>query len=289
MTQTKSGISFEIRVGILAGVALIFFALTVLTIDKIRFGRSGYPIYVMFPFVDAINPQADVLIGGGVKIGYVSEISILGDQVQLTMMINKNVKIPKNAKVKIFSKGIMGDKYLNVVAQEDTGEYLQPNERIIGVEPSNIDRAFERLSQVSDSLKFILGDPQVKDSFGDVLKNFSKVSKRLDEILEINEHNLNRSLTDIAEASRAFRNFSQKIEIISTDLQKGLSPDNGKDLSISLQNLHKVTDQLANFTEQIDQGKGTLGVLIRDPKVAQDLKDLVEELRQRPWKLLWKN
>jgi phospholipid/cholesterol/gamma-HCH transport system substrate-binding protein len=243
----------------------------------------------MFPFVDAINPQADVLIGGGVKIGYVSEINTAVNQVQLTVILNKNVKIPKNAKFKIFSKGIMGDKYINVVAQEDTGEYIQPNERIAGVEPSNIDRAFERLSQVADSLKFILGDPEVKESFGDVLKNFSKVSKQLNEILATNENNLNRSLNDIAQASRSLKNFSEKIELISSDLQKGLSPENGKNLSASLANLRQVTNQLAAFTNQIDQGKGTLGVLIKDPEVAKDLKDLVEDLRQRPWRLLWKN
>jgi hypothetical protein len=28
--------------------------------------------------------------------------------------------------------------------------------------------------------------------------------------------------------------------------------------------------------------------LLKDDKVAQDLRDLIEDLKQHPWKLLWK-
>jgi phospholipid/cholesterol/gamma-HCH transport system substrate-binding protein len=38
----------------------------------------------------------------------------------------------------------------------------------------------------------------------------------------------------------------------------------------------------------IHDGKGALGVLMKDEQMGQDIKDLVEELKAHPWKLLWK-
>ena len=40
--------------------------------------------------------------------------------------------------------------------------------------------------------------------------------------------------------------------------------------------------------QKIDQGQGTLGALIQDKEMAENLKQLVKDLKDNPWKLLWK-
>lgn len=40
---------------------------------------------------------------------------------------------------------------------------------------------------------------------------------------------------------------------------------------------------------KLEAGEGSLGAAMKDPKVYDELKSLLTDLRQNPWKLLWKN
>jgi phospholipid/cholesterol/gamma-HCH transport system substrate-binding protein len=43
-----------------------------------------------------------------------------------------------------------------------------------------------------------------------------------------------------------------------------------------------------DLSNDIKDGKGAAGVLLKDEKVGRDLRDMVEDLKEHPWKLLWK-
>jgi phospholipid/cholesterol/gamma-HCH transport system substrate-binding protein len=231
--------------------------------------------------VDALKPQSDVVIGGGVKIGHVSEIVIKDDRVLLEVMVKDHVKIPANAKFRILSKGLMGDKYVNVVAQADSGEYLQPGDHIQGVEPTNIDKAFQRFGQVADSIK-------QKTSFSNMLKNFGSLSHRVDRLVKKNEKNIDQGLQNFSRSARSLRKFSVAIEGIGPNLKQMFSEGNSEDFETTLQNLKTLSVRLDAQVAKMEKGEGTLGALIHDQKMARDLKDLINDLKKHPWKLLWK-
>lgn len=286
--ETKKYASLELKVGLTAAVALILLAIMIFSVEKIRFGRAGYPLDVSFNFVDGINPQADVVIGGGVKIGRVESITMVGERIRLRVLIQERFKIPTDAKFQILSKGLMGDKYLNIVPTTASREYLRPGAQVEGVEPANIDKAFNRLGQVADSVRVLLGDPQMKTSLTDLLKNLSSLSRRLDEVVAKNEGNINRSFRDFSASAADIRDFSQNLKSIGQGLESVLAQDNLEHLRTTLENLSKTSIQLQREVDQINQGKGTLGVLIQDEQLANDLKSLVEDVKAHPWKLLWK-
>ena len=280
--------TLELKVGITIGVALLLLAITIVTVEKIHFGQAGYPIDVSFQFVDAIKPQADVVIGGGVKIGHVAEIQVEGDRVHLKVMLDNKVKVPKNAKFQILSKGLMGDKYLNVVAQQDTGEYLQENEHVEGIESTNMDKAFQRLGQVADSLKLVLGDPDMQTSLGDMMKNFGSLSEGLDRLVKKNEQHINQSFINVAASTAAIKRFSQDIASVTAELEKLFSDTNRENITKILDNLQSTSASLDQHIKKLEKTDGPLGTLINDEQMAKDLKKLVKELKENPWKLLWK-
>lgn len=284
----RKDVRLELRVGIAAGVALLLLAIVIFTVGKITFGQSGYPVNIFFSFVDAINPQADVLIGGGVKIGYVDSITILEERIFVRVMIDRKVRIPVDAKFQILSKGLMGDKYINVIPQSGSNEFLEAGAQVQGMEPANMDKAFERLNTLADSIKSLLGDPEMKSSLVDALRSFSSLSQRLDRIVAQNQGPLNRIIQNFSAASGEVESFSQDLKVFSDTANQVLSPQNAENLKVTLENLKKVTARLDAATVQMDQGKGALGVLINDPQVGKDLKSLVRELKDNPWKLLWK-
>jgi phospholipid/cholesterol/gamma-HCH transport system substrate-binding protein len=288
MERKKDNLSLEIKVGITAAVALVFLAIIIMTVEKFRFGQKGYPIDVAFNFVDAINPQSDVVIGGGVKIGRVNAITTRGEKIHLLIFINQDVKIPSDAKFQILSKGLMGDKYVNVIPTTLTSTYLKPGDLVEGVDPASIDRAFQRFGQLADSVRTLLGDPDIKNSLVDALKNISSVSRRLDRVLAKNEANINQTLQNLSSASTDIRAFSADLDAVSKDLHALLNEENQGNFNATLKNLKATTTRLDADMQKIDQGQGTLGALIQDKEMAENLKQLIKELKDNPWKLLWK-
>jgi phospholipid/cholesterol/gamma-HCH transport system substrate-binding protein len=289
MERKRDGsLSLEVKVGITAAVALVFLGMIIMTVEKFHFGQKGYPIIVSFDFVDALNPQADVVIGGGVKIGRVDSITTQGEKINLRILINDSVKLPSDAKFQILSKGMMGDKYVNVIPQTTSQEFLKPGARVEGVEPSNIDKTFQRFGQLADSVRVLIGDPEMKTSIIDLLKNVSKLSKRIDRMAQQNEQNINDSLRDLSAASKDIRQFSRDLKEITQGLKTILATENQENINSTLRNLKTTSERLDKTLVKIEAGQGTLGELIEDKEMAEDLKKLIKDLKNNPWKLLWK-
>jgi len=287
---TRKSRELELKVGLTVGIALILLAITIFTVEKFHFGESGYEIEVAFNFVDALKPQSDVKIGGGVKIGHVSEIVVEKELVVLKVVLDKDVRLPKTSKFQILSKGVMGDKYLNVVAVPTTEdqEFIKPGERMLGVEPANIDKAFQRLGQVADSIKLLLGDPELTGSFSEVMKNFGQLSGRLDALLKKNENNIDKGIKDISEAASSIKRFSNDIESVTKSLDELLSDKNMKNMGSVFSDLQNITSRLDTEVKRIEEGKGTLGVLIHDEQIGEDIKTVIKDVKKHPWKLFWK-
>jgi len=164
MERRKELSRLELKVGIAAGIALVLLAVIIFSVGKIRLGQRGYPLDISFNFVDAINPQADVMIGGGVKIGHVESITIHGEYIQVRVLINHGVRIPVGSKFQILSKGLMGDKYLNVIPLTTSAEVIQSGTRVAGVEPANMDKAVQRLDKVADSVRALADRGNLEDA-----------------------------------------------------------------------------------------------------------------------------
>jgi len=54
------------------------------------------------------------------------------------------------------------------------------------------------------------------------------------------------------------------------------------------QHLEAVALRAERLLARIEAGEGTLGGLQKDPRVYEDLRDLVSDLKKHPWKVLWK-
>ena len=44
----------------------------------------------------------------------------------------------------------------------------------------------------------------------------------------------------------------------------------------------------AAITQDLRKGKGSIGPLLVDPQVSDDLKELTRDLKRNPWKFFWR-
>ncbi|OGQ87609.1 MAG: hypothetical protein A2289_01770 [Deltaproteobacteria bacterium RIFOXYA12_FULL_58_15] len=92
--------------------------------------------------------------------------------------------------------------------------------------------------------------------------------------------------------SRADRSLVA-IEQLTTSANKAVNPEEIEkivsDLRQTMADLHETATQARGVMDTIRRGQGTVGGLIADPQVYDDLKEMLRDLKRNPWKLFWRD
>lgn len=83
--------------------------------------------------------------------------------------------------------------------------------------------------------------------------------------------------------------IAQKVMEVASGLDKMISDEKTKNsISGTLENLSLVTGNLRDITSSVKDGKGTLGRILYDERLYDDLQGLTADLKVNPWKLLYR-
>lgn len=137
-------VDIEITVGIFIFVGLVCMAYTSIKLGQIEFFNADYyPIKAHFTTVAGLKTDTDIEIAG-VKVGKVKDIHLQDYQAIVTMLIKKDIKIQNDAIASIRTKGILGEKYIEILAG-GSDAILKPGDIIVDTEPP-----FDLLSVIKD-------------------------------------------------------------------------------------------------------------------------------------------
>jgi phospholipid/cholesterol/gamma-HCH transport system substrate-binding protein len=91
-------------------------------------GGKGYSLYAEFEKAGGIKPGAVVEIAG-VKVGRIKSIRLVDYQALVEISVNEDVKIQEDAIASIKTKGLVGEKYLQITPG-GSDKILSPGEKI---------------------------------------------------------------------------------------------------------------------------------------------------------------
>ena len=92
------------------------------------------------------------------------------------------------------------------------------------------------------------------------------------------------SIQEISQLSKeVVLKLDRTIESLSTIVKDGQVTESFRQM---VNNLKESSDSLSNILKRIDKGEGSLGKLINDDKIYNAAEELVEDIKQHPWKLL---
>jgi len=57
----------------------------------------------------------------------------------------------------------------------------------------------------------------------------------------------------------------------------------------AVKNLEQTSTDARLVLKTIRRGEGTIGGLVQDPQVYDDLKEMLRDLKRNPWKFLWRD
>lgn len=123
---------------LLVGLFMIV-GITCLTYLSIKLGRmeiigdKGYKLYAEFSEIGGLKNGASVEIAG-VEVGRVRNISLSDYQAKLELQINSGVKIQEDSIAAVKTKGLLGEKYIQISPGGDE-KIIPPGGKIRETQP----------------------------------------------------------------------------------------------------------------------------------------------------------
>ncbi len=293
MRRTDKGL--EIKVGIFVLIALLGLGYLSLQLGEEKIStKKGYPVKAVFENVSGLVPGARVEMAG-VEIGRVANIGLTDGKALVEMRIYEGVKIAKDAVAMVRTKGVLGDRYVEI-KQGKSPEPLPPGGMIAKtISPVDLDQvlaevgpAIEDIRDITAGLKELLGSEEGKNNFKQMIVNIRDAAasfKEVGEKLAKGEGTLGKLLTD-EKLYVQIENLAANLNQVAEKLNKGQGTL-GKlindeelyaELKQTINTINQASATLNEIAKNIQSGKGTLGKLITDEELYTRLNETFESL-----------
>ena len=270
--------SSEAKVGLFVLLGIVLLVYMSLRLGGIKLGgEKGYSVFVDFDTAAGLDPNAPVSVAG-VEVGRVKSIELKDSKAHLELQIDPDIKIGKDFTAVLTTKGLLGEKYLELVPGQPGAPPLKDGDYLTRTRSyADIDRLIRTLTEVSDdvkeiteSLSNVLGGDEGEQTVSNIVRNIEDLTFRLNRIVAKNDEQF----------ENVMRNLSSFTALLN---EEGPAITSG--LRVAIKNLNdslvRTTD---NLNGMIDENRGNLKEGIDNLRTAslslQQAMDTVNKVAQ---------
>ena len=286
--------AIALRAGLFVIIMLVATAITIFVLGTERgYFKKVFTVYTSFSNVLGLQPGAPVRLSG-VTVGKVDSVNVPQDmaktKLEVVMQIERKfqsrVRANSIASIKSLSY-VTGDYYVEISMGNGNSAMLKEGDFIQSTDPADFSRVFENGINVVDSIYKNLKEIEETRLF----ERLSNSAKSLNDVIEeiktgkgmlhalIYEPEGKNLIDNISKTSEHLRKITQDVDRIINQIKSGngllhsilYDEEKGK----ILDNLAEATDDLKNVTEKIAEGEGSLGAIINDPDLYDNLNQLL--------------
>lgn len=279
-------ISTEAKVGLFVLIGLVVLAYMSFRVGQPGFGlKRGYDVSAVFDNVSGLE-KGSVVQMAGVEIGQVESIELKDGKAVVKLRIRPDVRLDRNVRAAIRTHGVLGDKYLEVMPGSlipgEKSAYLKEGETIQYTErQADIDRLLSQVTLIADDIKNVtsslsntLGTPEGEESIRKILYNVRDFSENLNRVVARNDENFTEMVTNLKSASKEMERTFAALSQITDEVNQGKGTVGTllKDKSVA-DNLNKTLAALNDISKKINEGRGTIGRLVNDEETVDNLNE----------------
>ncbi len=290
-------LSREVKTGVLviAGILLFIFGYNFLKNSSLL--ETDRMFYVKYDNVAGLTPSAPVTING-LEVGQVKQIDLIDNMGGLLVKfsVEKDFEFSSNSKVQIYSSGLIGGNNLGIIPVNDAAKKAKSGDTLVGeIQAGMIDGLMDKFVPLETSLKqtlarldTVLGDvADIMDeetktnlrsgiaNLNATISSFNGVSREMKSLLSSNKDKLNNTFANLDVTSANFAKLSDSLAQLQTgELVKNMEQTIGK---------------LNNIAEGIEKGEGSVGKLLKDEELYDNLtgaslqlEQLLEDMKLNP-------
>lgn len=274
--------------------------------------EAGYRVYALFDDVSGMAEKSRVVIAG-ITVGQIDSIELDGDRAKVWLLVNTPLK--SDAHVAKRAASLLGEYYLQLTPGFE-GTPLAEGDQITFVDhdtaPAELLNEMKHIvadtRAITASVREVISGREGEARLIGILENIAKTSEELNRTVAANGPKIDQvfenvvSLTGEARAfTREFRLASRQIvadaqqvtsnarhivedvrELVgknSGNVEEGFAGVKGAVVRLqgALDTLDGTLDYAKSIAGKIDAGKGTLGKLVNDASLHDNVNELIEE------------
>jgi phospholipid/cholesterol/gamma-HCH transport system substrate-binding protein len=298
-------ITKEVKTGFVVIVTLVAFYTLYNFLKGKNLFSSGETYYIKYENVSGLTPSKPVTVNG-LKIGRIEEINIIDDKTPISFVVaiklDRHIDFTLNTKAEIWEPGLMSGPEIRLLL-DYTGTKAESGDTLQGtIKSSMTDLLTKELGPTKNKLDSLL--VTTNSTMGSVDKVLDEENRQtLKEVLK----NLDATLVSIGQTSQSLTRTSdganQLIADNNAQLKNTLASAeqamakfalvadkmNNLELEKIMTNFEQASAKLNATLNDINSGKGTMGALLNDrelydnlTRTSKTLDELLYDLKENP-------
>jgi phospholipid/cholesterol/gamma-HCH transport system substrate-binding protein len=310
------GLSAAIKVGIVVLVVLIVGYGLFKSVSEQASGSDGFHLWAKFHDAAGLVDKSRVVIAG-LTIGEITDRALDGKFARVTVKVRKDSQIWSNAAIFKKSNSLLGEFYLEIdpgAAQSvDANGNIVANrllkegdEITVVIEATSVNDLITQVSRIvphvddvllevrdlaADARRVVNGpvssiaenlDKAVAEDkviLKDILERADRIADNVDQITANGRPDVDRILKNVAQASADLKDLiattKNEIQLTGEDLRAKLDR-----LDKSLDEIERATTNAADVAQKVNApDQGTLGKLVNDPTIADNVEQVTEDVK----------
>ncbi len=251
-----SVMSKEMKVG-------LFFIIGMVILGALTFYAGGfedwiknrYTLYAFFDRVDGLDKE-DIVTLAGVEVGKVTELTVSGNRVKVTLLLDRDTGVSKDSVARIESESLLGGKYVGIKMGPPGSPPLDDGDVIGTEEAADLTKMIQSLADVGRDIRTMVGNFN---------ENQNRITAQIEGVLGENRENIRTSFEALAR--------------IVTENEEGIG-DIVNSLREAAPQILVAIDSVNEIAKKIESGEGTIGKLVQDETLYNDMRELSTELKE---------
>ena len=256
--------------------------------------------FAYYKKVDGLVNSNPVYLSG-IKIGYVKNVEFVSNnssEVKVTIVFNSKINIPKNSIAKIYSADLMGSRAIQII-MGDSKEILAQNDVLKSEIEANLKEEINRqvvplklkaeelmssFDSVLIAIKLVFNENTRKNltySFENIkisLDNIKHMTYNVDTLVTNQRNRLSQIIVNFESISHNIRNNNDKISNIISNFSTLSDTLARSNISQTINTTNKALADVASIMNKINKGEGSLGMLINNDSLYNNLQSSAKNL-----------
>ncbi len=244
----------RLGVFVFLGTVLIFISIFLVgNKDSLFVSTLTYKTY--FSSIEGLRTGASVRLSG-MDVGSVTEIQFTSDnsnKIEVTLKINESVKdfIRLDTKASLETEGLVGAKIISLQPGTPAYERVKEGGVISSIDPINLSEIFRESEGTVKNVKVMT------ENFSEIVAHIAKGEGTIGKMI-YDEELYNSSVAITKSAKRSLNVMTSKLDELSQVIVKL-----GQDMNSIVSNVDSATSSVKMVLNEIEEGKGSLGSLIK--------------------------
>ena len=294
----------EFKIGFFAITSIIALVFGVNYLKGINILNDNRDFYAVYANIGGLQVGSPVMVNG-YKVGMVSNIDLLTEQNQnllVTISLDKEFDIAINTVCKIVNQDLMGTKGISLVLGDNDELITSGDTLISGLEGSLQDEVNAQILPLKNKAEELIGSidsvmmivtavlnkdtrENLRNSLSSLDKTFELMSQtmvKVDSIIDINDERIAKVVNNLESITSNLESSNGEIKNILTNFSS-LSD------SLAKVDIATVVQNVSNITTKINNGEGSIGLLLQDDKIYANLEEstrelafLIEDIKKNP-------